>query len=148
MKHFLKETDFTREQAAQVFALARRYKRERGQHEKALAGLGRDLYVTGRLSPDGVTTALAAMRRFRAVLEGWNSADAIVVATAAVRDALDGQAFVDQVLRQTGLHVRVLSGGEEARYAAGGVLAGSIVLRRSSHVLGILNSVDTYVSNY
>jgi ornithine carbamoyltransferase len=38
MRHFLKETDFTREQAAQVFALARRYKRERGQHEKPLAG--------------------------------------------------------------------------------------------------------------
>ncbi|MBI3884720.1 MAG: ornithine carbamoyltransferase [Opitutae bacterium] len=38
MKHFLKETDFTRAEAAEVFALARRYKRERGRHEKPLAG--------------------------------------------------------------------------------------------------------------
>jgi ornithine carbamoyltransferase len=38
MKHFLKETDFTREEAAEVFALARRYKQERGRHEKPLAG--------------------------------------------------------------------------------------------------------------
>jgi len=38
MRHFLKETDFSREEAAQVFSLARRFKRERGRHEKPLAG--------------------------------------------------------------------------------------------------------------
>lgn len=38
MKHFLKETDFSREEAAEVFSLARRFKLERGRHEKPLAG--------------------------------------------------------------------------------------------------------------
>jgi len=38
MKHFLKETDFSAAEAAQVFALARRFKQERGHHEKPLAG--------------------------------------------------------------------------------------------------------------
>ena len=38
MKHFLKETDFTREEAADVFSLARRFKLERGRHEKPLTG--------------------------------------------------------------------------------------------------------------
>ena len=38
MRHFLKETDFSRAEAAQVFALARRFKRERGRHEKPLTG--------------------------------------------------------------------------------------------------------------
>jgi len=93
-------------------------------NEKALAGLGRDLPATGRLSPEGVHTALAALRRFRAVLDGWSASDTAVVATAAVREAQDGQAFVDTVEHQTGLEVRVLSGDEEARYAALGVLAG------------------------
>ncbi len=37
MKHFLQETDFSRAEAAQVFSLARRFKRERGRHEKPLA---------------------------------------------------------------------------------------------------------------
>ncbi len=37
-RHFLAETDFTAAEAAQIFALARRYKRERGTHEKPLAG--------------------------------------------------------------------------------------------------------------
>lgn len=38
MRHFIKETDFSRAEAGQVFALARRFKRERGQHERPLAG--------------------------------------------------------------------------------------------------------------
>jgi exopolyphosphatase/guanosine-5'-triphosphate,3'-diphosphate pyrophosphatase len=93
-------------------------------NEKALAGLGRDLPATGRLSPQGVTVALAALRRFRAVLQGWAAEDTFVVATAAVREARDSSAFLDAVREQTGLEVRVLSGKEEARYAALGVIAG------------------------
>ena len=42
-----------------------------------------------------------------------------------MREAADGADFVDRVLAETGLSVRVLSGEEEARYAALGVLAGT-----------------------
>ena len=38
MRHFLKETDFSRAEAGQIFALARRFKQERGKHEQPLAG--------------------------------------------------------------------------------------------------------------
>jgi ornithine carbamoyltransferase len=38
MRHFLHETDFSRAEAAQIFALARRLKQERGRHEQPLAG--------------------------------------------------------------------------------------------------------------
>ncbi len=37
-RHFLKDTDFTRAEVAQIFDLAARLKRERGTHEKPLAG--------------------------------------------------------------------------------------------------------------
>lgn len=93
-------------------------------NEKALAGLGRDLSSTGRLSPDGVETALAALRRFRATLTGWDRADIFAVATAAVREASDGPDFLARVEMETGIRLRVLSGVEEARYAALGVIAG------------------------
>ncbi|MDZ4362838.1 MAG: Ppx/GppA family phosphatase, partial [Brevundimonas sp.] len=39
-------------------------------NEKVLAGLGRDLRQTGRLSPEGLDAALTALKRFAAVLEG------------------------------------------------------------------------------
>jgi exopolyphosphatase/guanosine-5'-triphosphate,3'-diphosphate pyrophosphatase len=93
-------------------------------NEKVLAGLGRDLASTGRLSTDGAAQALTALKRFAAVLEGVRPAHAFVAATAAVREAEDGQAFCDRVAAETGLRIRILSGEEEARYAALGVLAG------------------------
>ncbi|MDB5475439.1 MAG: exopolyphosphatase [Phenylobacterium sp.] len=93
-------------------------------NEKALAGLGRDLPATGRLSPDGVEAALTVLRRFRSLLDGWKSEEVISVATAAVRDAADGPMFLRRVREETGLPVRLLAGEEEARYAALGVLAG------------------------
>jgi exopolyphosphatase/guanosine-5'-triphosphate,3'-diphosphate pyrophosphatase len=94
-------------------------------NEKVLAGLGSELTVTGRLAKDGVDSALGALRRFSAVLDAAHPASLFVAATAAVREAADGGAFVDRVLAEAGLSVRVLSGEEEARYAALGVLAGT-----------------------
>lgn len=94
-------------------------------NEKVLAGLGRELGSKGRLAPDGVAQTLAALKRFKAVLEAVQPAETFVAATAAVREASDGAAFVKRVAEETGLTIRVLSGEEEARYAALGVLAGA-----------------------
>jgi exopolyphosphatase/guanosine-5'-triphosphate,3'-diphosphate pyrophosphatase len=94
-------------------------------NEKVLAGLGRDIALTGRLAVDGVEAALGALRRFKAVLEATQPSQLFVAATAAVREASDGEAFVRRVQRDTGLEIRILSGAEEARYAALGVLAGA-----------------------
>lgn len=93
-------------------------------NEKVLAGLGRDLPATGRLSEDGAALALTALKRFAAVVDGVKPAQTFVAATAAVREAEDGQAFCERVAAETGLIIRVLSGEEEARYAALGVIAG------------------------
>lgn len=94
-------------------------------NEKVLAGLGRDMARTGMLSPEGVTAALGALRRFKAVLEAVRPAQVFTAATAAVREARDRQAFLARVERETGLVLRVLAGEEEALYSALGVAAGS-----------------------
>ena len=93
-------------------------------NEKVLAGLGRDLAVTGRLSPDGAAAAIDALTRFRVLIEAAKPDQVFTAATAAVRDAADGPAFCQRVKARTGIDLRVLSGEEEARYAALGVLAG------------------------
>lgn len=93
-------------------------------NEKVLAGLGRDLAATGRLSGDGITGALAALKRFAAVIEGVRPAHTFIAATAAVREAEDGPDFCGRVAAETGLKVRVLTGAEEAHFSALGVLAG------------------------
>jgi exopolyphosphatase/guanosine-5'-triphosphate,3'-diphosphate pyrophosphatase len=94
-------------------------------NEKTLAGLGRGLGETGRLWPAGVAQAISALKRFRLLLEALGVSDVIAVATAAVRDAADGEAFVAAAERETGFRLRVLTGAEEAQAAADGVLGGA-----------------------
>src|SRR5690606_4135825 len=79
-------------------------------NEKVLAGLGRDLAATRRLSVPGVVSAMIALRRFAALIEGVKPDQTIVAATAAVREAEDGADFCARVTAETGLKVRVLSG--------------------------------------
>src|SRR3954447_26433112 len=66
-------------------------------NEKVVAALGKDLTTSGRLPPEGVETALAALRRFRAVLDGWRADEVTAAATAAVREAADGKAFLKRI---------------------------------------------------
>jgi exopolyphosphatase/guanosine-5'-triphosphate,3'-diphosphate pyrophosphatase len=94
-------------------------------NEKVLAGLGRDLARTGRLSETGVEATLLALRRFRALIDANRPLAVYAAATAAVRDAADGEAFRRRVQAECGFDLRVLSGPEEARYAALGVIAGA-----------------------
>ena len=98
-------------------------------NEKVLAGLGRDIAITGKLSEAGVDMAMVALRRFAAVIEGVQPDLVLCAATAAVREATDGPDFCARVFAETGLEIRVLSGEEEARYAALGVRAGDPLAR-------------------
>ncbi len=93
-------------------------------NEKVTCGLGREIVSTTRLADDAVAEALAAMKRFRAICAGWGLAGAEVVATAAVREAENGASFIRRVESVWQGSVRVLSGDEEARLAAEGVICG------------------------
>ena len=93
-------------------------------NEKIMCAIGAGLIETGRLNPQGRARALGAVRRFQAIAEGMGIPPLTAVATAAVRTASDGQAFCDEVLRETGLRIYVIDGQEEARLSAQGVLLG------------------------
>jgi exopolyphosphatase/guanosine-5'-triphosphate,3'-diphosphate pyrophosphatase len=93
-------------------------------NEKVTCGLGREIASKSRLADDAVADALAAMKRFRALCSAWELDDAEVIATAAVRDAENGASFIKRVEAIWQGKVRVLSGGEEARFAAEGIICG------------------------
>ncbi len=90
-------------------------------NEKVAAGLGRDLTETGVMSDDAIETALAGLARYATLLEDLGIEDVQVVATAAPREASNGPEFLVRV-RELGLEPRLLSGPEEARIGASGVL--------------------------
>ncbi|MGQ0566088.1 MAG: Ppx/GppA family phosphatase [Gemmobacter sp.] len=93
-------------------------------NEKLMAGLGQGLAQTGYLNPRGKERAFVALRRFALLAKGMEVNSMTCVATAAVREAVDGPAFQAQVEAETGLRLWVISGDEEARLSAQGVLLG------------------------
>jgi exopolyphosphatase/guanosine-5'-triphosphate,3'-diphosphate pyrophosphatase len=93
-------------------------------NEKVMCGLGRGISSTGRLNPEGVALALVNLRRFVAFARAIAVNHLAVLATAAVRDAGDGEAFAAEVERQCRVQVKIIDGAEEARLSAAGVLAG------------------------
>jgi exopolyphosphatase/guanosine-5'-triphosphate,3'-diphosphate pyrophosphatase len=90
-------------------------------NEKVTARLGRDLMATGRMPDKAMDLALSALARFALVLQDLEVPDVQCVATAAVRDAANGAEFLARV-RALGLDPRLLTGEEEATYAAMGVI--------------------------
>ncbi|WP_421726756.1 Ppx/GppA family phosphatase [Bauldia sp.] len=93
-------------------------------NEKDLCGLARGLEANKRLDPAAVAAALATMRRYRALCDQIGVARIHVLATAAPREASNGAEFVSAVEAIIDSPIQMLSGGEEARLTALGVISG------------------------
>src|ERR1700742_3288974 len=87
-------------------------------NEKAVLRLGRGLQATGRLNDEGMGQAMTILHRYRAVAHAMGARPIEILATAAVRDAHNGAAFVEQIrTRMPDMPVRILSGVEEAEFS-------------------------------
>jgi exopolyphosphatase/guanosine-5'-triphosphate,3'-diphosphate pyrophosphatase len=93
-------------------------------NEKVLAGLGREVQTTGLLAQDAIDTALDALRRFRALCDILHVRRIWAIATAACRDARNGNAFIRQAERICRTPIKILSGIREANLTALGVVSG------------------------
>ena len=93
-------------------------------NEKVLCGLGKGVAINGRLDSEARDRALRAILRFASLAKQLRVEKTYILATAAVREASDGQKFIKQVEKICGQKAQVLSGKEEAVYAALGVRAG------------------------
>lgn len=93
-------------------------------NEKVSSGLGRGMVRTGRLHEEGMQATLDGLARFRAIADHYRVVRLDVLATAAMRDAQNGEAFRRAVARVIGAPVKIISGQDEALISAGGVLSG------------------------
>ncbi len=94
-------------------------------NEKAVVRLGRGLQTSGKLNEEGVEQAVTVMTRYHAVARAMRAEPFEVLATAAVRDASNGAAFVAELqTRMPATPIRILSGEQEAALSAEGLLCG------------------------
>ncbi|MEA5447886.1 Ppx/GppA phosphatase family protein [Leptolyngbya sp. CCNP1308] len=92
--------------------------------EKETVRLGNFNDATGGLSETAMERAITALKRCCAIATSLQAEDIVAVATSAVREASNGQEFIERVYKEVGLAINLISGTEEARRIYLGVLSG------------------------
>ena len=87
--------------------------------------LGEGLHHTGRLSDAGMARAVQAMREFSTIIRehGLSPENTCAVATAAMREADNGEELRQRILEETNLNIRVIDGDTEAGLSLSGASA-------------------------
>jgi len=77
--------------------------------------LGRDTFSGGLIRPQTWDAAFSALAGFREIIDAHEVQRIRAVATSAVREARNGQAFLDRVHRDTGISFEIINEAEESR---------------------------------
>jgi exopolyphosphatase / guanosine-5'-triphosphate,3'-diphosphate pyrophosphatase len=90
--------------------------RVRAVHEdREVTRLGEGAFRSGFLTPESMAETVKVLRRFHRATQQIVTDTVRVVATSALRDARNSQAFIEWVRSATGWRVEIISGVEEAR---------------------------------
>ena len=92
--------------------------------EQRVTRLGEGFRTTGALGAAAAARTALTVTDYVARARTAGATRVLIVATSAVRDAVNGRAFVDELERATGVGVRVVSGEDEARLTLTGIVAG------------------------
>lgn len=85
--------------------------------------LGQGVDATRKLDPEAIERTVAVLREFRQVMDERGVVRARLVATSAVRDAVNGDEFLAAASEAAGTEAELLSGLEEGRLAFAGATA-------------------------
>ncbi len=80
-----------------------------------MVGLAHNTLTTGYLSESSMARGLACLSTFKRMCDSHGVTDIEAVATSAVREALNGDYFIERVREQCDIDVQIISGEEEAR---------------------------------
>ena len=89
----------------------------RVQQESAKVKLGESLAYSDGLNEQSILKSIDVLLQYRDIIRLESTNKVLCVGTSAVREAINGKFFIDQVLKRTGFKVRVLTGEEEAYYS-------------------------------
>lgn len=124
--------------------------------ESRVTRLGRGVDLAGQLAAEAIEDSCAAVAEYVAQAESLNAERTDAIATSAVRDAANSEAFLAELRERFGLMARTLDGAEEARLTYLGAVAGgssvgtTLVIDigggSTELVLGSKHGVDEHVS--
>ncbi|HYE84091.1 MAG TPA: Ppx/GppA phosphatase family protein [Clostridia bacterium] len=93
------------------------------EKELIITRIGKDVSKTGLITEKSMARNIDALKYFRNKADRYGAEELFVIATSAVRDALNGEVFAADALAQAGVKVRIISGEEEAELGLKGVMS-------------------------
>lgn len=83
--------------------------------------LGQDTFRRGRLGGESMRAAIQVLRDYRQLLDLYHVQKIRAVATTAVREAVNGETFLDRAFLATRLNIEVIDTSEESRLTVSAV---------------------------
>ena len=91
---------------------------------QVIARVGRGVDKSGAIEWDAFTRSERYLREYLDVIKRENADIVLATGTSALRDAKNGDDYLDYMYRQLGLEIEILSGDEEALWTYGGAISG------------------------
>src|SRR5882724_2647363 len=76
--------------------------------------LGFDVFEQKEISPEKTAMILHTIKAYKHLMDAYEVKYWVAAATSAMRDAINAQEIIDEVFRETGILIEVISGGDEA----------------------------------
>ena len=91
--------------------------------EKLMIRLGQGAFLSRKLDREAIGRTLDAFARFKRVATQLKTEKIIAFGTSALREVSDRDQLIELIRRSTGIHLRVITGAEEAQLIALGILS-------------------------
>ncbi len=93
------------------------------EKELMVTRIGKDVSKTGLITEKSFARNIDALKYFKNKADRYGAEEVFTIATSAVRDALNGEAFAADAKNQAGVEVRIITGEEEAELGLKGVMS-------------------------
>lgn len=116
--------------------------------EQAAVKLGEGGINKGLIQPAAFERGVKAMQGFQSIIKKNDVKQVRAIATSALRNAANGQAFIEDVKAKTGINIEIIDGNEEAGYIYKGVKAAGCLSQQNSLIIDIGGgSVEFIIGN-
>ena len=95
--------------------------------------LGFDVFEKGEISESRIEMFIKTIQSYKLLLEVYHVKHLITAATSAMRDATNAKQILEQIKKETGIDIKVISGEDEASYIY------------ENHVAENLNNQESYL---
>src|SRR5208282_2057287 len=99
--------------------------------------LGKGFYESNRLQPEAIACTAEAVWEFAGIARERNSSSIRVIATSAVRDAVNPADLTSAIERASGLKTEIISGAREAEWVFQGVATDATLAKQPLLLLDV-----------